>query len=184
VTVVATPVVHVAAAAPSPSLYPIATPGATPRAVSSSLALDDNTDSDVLNVTSYSDHDNTTGPHLFNISLSYHDAFVAFGDWFENAGFEVRVTPLRLLVAAFIYGCIQMVFMIVFRDYKLFNKAVMCLVRGLYSVSVPTSLIFFLRPLTDHLVLGLRGALDVAFGQLHVPHVRPASGRSGHTRSL
>jgi hypothetical protein len=113
--VVATPVAHVSVDAPCD--YPTATPG----------------------VTRNSTDDNTPDKHLLNTALPYHGAIVASGYWFEEAGFDVefRVTPLRLLIATFIYGCMQLAFMIQFGDYNLFNKAVMSLFRGLYSVRTP-----------------------------------------------
>jgi hypothetical protein len=120
-TVIATPIEQ--ATADAPSLYPTAMPGA---------------------IAQYDD-DYTPESPLLNTPLSYHDAIVASGYWFTDAGFHIdfRVTPLRLIMATFLYGCMQLAFMIRYRDYNLFNKAVMSLFRGLYTVSthMPLTLI-------------------------------------------
>jgi hypothetical protein len=117
-TVIATPIKQDTADAPF--LYPTAMPG----------------------VIAQYDDDYTPESTLLNTPLPYHDAIVASGYWFTDAGFDIdfRITPLRLIMAALLYGCMQLAFMIHYRDYNLFNKAVMSLFRGLYTVSVPMPL--------------------------------------------
>jgi hypothetical protein len=124
---VATPVVH---AAVVPPRYPTASPRARP---------------------SYYEFDDDASFDIFNPSLSFHDAIIAFSDWFENDGFNVdfRVTPLRLTMAAFLFGCLQLAFMILFRDYHLLQKVVMGLFRGVCAVSISHSLLFTLGTFTN-----------------------------------
>jgi hypothetical protein len=126
-TVVATPVVHTAAVPPR---YPTATPRARP---------------------SYYEYDEYSDSDILNTPLSFHDAILAFSDWFENDGFNVdfRVTPLRLTIAAFVFGCLQLAFMIFFRDYHLLRKVAMSFFRGVCAVSISYSLLFFLRTFTN-----------------------------------
>jgi hypothetical protein len=126
-TVIATPVNHGYTA---PCLYPIATPRAIPY-----------------------DHDYNKISHrsLITSYMSYQDDICAFGDWFENAGFNVkfRITPLRLAIAAFAFGWMQLTSMILFGDYTLALKFVKCLFRGFCSVSISHPLLFPLRVFTN-----------------------------------
>jgi hypothetical protein len=126
-TVIATPVVHAAAVPPR---YPTATPRARP---------------------SYYEYDEYPDSDNLNTLLSFHDAILAFSDWFENDGFNVdfRVTPLRLTIAAFVFGCLQLAFMIFFRDYHLLRKVAIGFFRGVCAVSILHSLLFFLTTFTD-----------------------------------
>lgn len=96
------------------------------------------------------DHDYAKISHR-SLTMSYQDGIYAFGDWFENASFNVnfRITPLRLAIAAFVFGWMQLVFMIVFRDYTLALKFVTCLFRGFCSVSISLSLPIPLREFTN-----------------------------------
>jgi hypothetical protein len=110
---------------------------------------------------------------ISNTPLSYHDAIVAFADWFENNGFDVdfRVTPLRLPMAAVVFGLLQLVFMVFFRDNCLLQKVSRGFCRGVYSVSIPHSLLFSLRTFTNYRGAGFEGILDIALGRQHVLHV-------------
>jgi hypothetical protein len=83
--------------------------------------------------------------------MSYQDDIYAFGDWFETAGFNVnfRITPLRLAITAFVFGWMQLVFMVFFRDYTLALKFVKYLFRGFCSVSISLSLPIPLQEFTN-----------------------------------
>jgi hypothetical protein len=155
-TVIATPVVHTYA---------------TPRMIASPRA-----------VPSYDDEYDTSSYVFSNSTLSYQNAMFAFGDWFENASFNVNflVTPLRLTMATFVLGWLQLASMIFFRDYELAFKSVRCLYCGFYSVSISFCLLFPVGISTHRLNLGLEGTLDVPLRLYHVFHVRPADGEPHH----
>jgi hypothetical protein len=134
-TVAATPVVH---AAPVHDFYPSATPGALPR-----------------EYVDIPDHVNLNTP------LSCHNAVVTFGDWLENGGFDLpRVTPIRLIMAAFMFGCAQMLFLIFFGDFALLTRVLNSLTRGLWMVSILLSLTFSLGIFTNYDIAGFEGPLD------------------------
>ncbi|KAF2823372.1 hypothetical protein CC86DRAFT_409287 [Ophiobolus disseminans] len=110
--VVATPVVHTYA---TPSSYPTATPGAVPLQQYHDASL----------------------PTISNVPLSFSDTIYAVADFVENASFRVDIimTPLRLVMAWFMLGCVHLASMIRYKDYKLPGKAIKCLQYGFCSGS-------------------------------------------------
>jgi hypothetical protein len=110
--------------------------------------------------------------------VAYQNVLYTFGDWFENAGFDVdfRVTPLRLTLAAFMLGWLQLAFMIWFGDYELPLKTVKCLFRGFHSVSILYLPLILLPLFTNQLKTGLKGTLVNSPRLDHVLYIRSTDG--------
>jgi hypothetical protein len=113
-TVVATSVIPATAV---PDLYPSAAPGARPTAFK---------------------YDDIPDWKMLNTPLPYHNEMIAFGHWFEEASFEVnipKITPLRLTVAAFMFSCVHMLFLLYHGEMSILQRALESLFQGFWAVS-------------------------------------------------